>query len=197
MIEAAGDGQEELHGRGGVAVFANAAKGALRALELDVAWRLLAASAIDPEVTDRAQRLAATFASRGPLQDTDTASISDQAGWTTGLIAQRLDVVDAALAYATVPTDRIRLLVLAADAMEASSAATQTSGGPGSKYREFRDKLVKEAQCDGKPEAVSARILLLLNEARDRAPITHGTSTAPDAVVADAADRLARKHSWT
>ncbi|MFI6163904.1 hypothetical protein ACIA59_28635 [Micromonospora haikouensis] len=182
---------------GGDLPLLNAAMNALRTLELDVAWRLLAASAIDPAVSDKAQQLAATFASRRPLRDTIPVAASDRASWTTRLIAARLGLVDAALAYATSPSDRIRLLVLAADALEASVAATQTGGRPGAKYGEFREKLVKEAKADGKAAAGSARVLLLLNEARDRAPITHGTSADPDAIVADAADQLAAKHSWT
>lgn len=183
---------------GGDLPLLDAARGALRALELDVAWRLLAASAIDRSVTDQARQLADTFASREPLAS--LAPISDHASWTTGLIVQRLEVVEAALAYAEEPADRIRLLVLAADALEASIAAAPTIGELeakyrplGGKYRKFRDGWSKEARRQGGPEAASARILLLLNRARDRAPITHGTGTDPDAVVADAADRLVAK----
>lgn len=176
---------------GGDLPLLTAAKGALCALELDVVWRLLAASAIDEKITEKARRLADTFASRGPLRDMDPAPGFERASWTTHVITQRLELVNAALAYANAPADRIRLLVLAADALEASIAATQTSGRRGRKYTEFRDKLDLEAKIGDTPKAAAARILLLLNEARNRAPITHGTSTHPDAVVADAADRLA------
>ncbi|MBF9129152.1 hypothetical protein I0C86_09200 [Plantactinospora sp. S1510] len=190
---------------GGDLPLLNAAKKALHTLELDVAWRLLAASAIHPEITNNVRRLADTFASRTPLQDTASTSASDRTSRTMDLIAARLELVSAALAHATTPASQIHLLVLAADAMEASVAAgperqqpgERNQSRPGEKYRHFRDGLRKDAQRHDKPEAVPARILLLLNEARDRAPITHGTRPNPDDVVADAADHLAARWQLT
>lgn len=192
---------------GGDRPLLNAAKGALRALELDVAWRLLAASAIDPAVTNQARQLADTFASRRPPASVLGKSGVDQETWTTKLITQRLEVVEAALAHAAAPADRIRLLVLAADAMEASIAAVQTqkrrrpiagqddvtlkrrNGNFGKFKRQLRD----EVERAGEPVVGSAQILLLLNHARNRAPITHGTKKNPDAVVREAAGHQAIK----
>ncbi|MFF0097749.1 hypothetical protein ACFYO8_00315 [Micromonospora sp. NPDC005257] len=169
-----------------------AARRALQSLELDVAWRLLAASAIDRTVIEKARQLADAFACRGPLGGNEGPAASGHAGdWKMGMIAQRLELVEAALSYAE--ADQIRLLVLAADAMEASVGATQTSGPAGLKYRQFREALQEVAARRDRPEALPERVLLLLNHARDRAPITHGNETDPDAVVAEAAHQLAVK----
>jgi hypothetical protein len=170
-----------------------AARETLQTLELDVSWRLLAASGIDPDVTEDTRQLAAAFASRHPAGATPAP---DPAG-TTGRIAQRLALVHAALAHVTTSADRIRLLVLAADVLEASIAAMQppTCQRRDSFYKQFRRELQKIARGPEGPPAQSARTLLLLNKARDRAPITHGTETDPDSVVAQAADVLARKWS--
>ena len=183
---------------GGDIPLLEAAQRALRVLELDVAWRLLAASAIDAEITDKARRLASAFACRQPLCDAqwpepDPAPTPDLADRATGMIIQRLALVNEALTYATTTADWIRLLVLAADVMEASIAATRTCGKLGEKYRKFRERLHKRASQRGIPDAKAARILLLLNGARDAAPITHGTETDPNEFVADARSRLATK----
>ncbi|MFV2088367.1 hypothetical protein [Micromonospora sp. LOL_021] len=166
-----------------------AAERALRSLELDVAWRLLAASAIGEDVTDRARLLADAFASRQPPDGSSDTS------WTTGLVVQRLELVRAALVDATTPAAHIRLLVLAADALEASIAATNPGDHRGTTYGKFRIGL-KDNEIAGQDmaRAWSAHILLLLNRARDRAPITHGTETTADAVITEAADDHARKH---
>ncbi|WP_434740707.1 hypothetical protein [Micromonospora sp. SH-82] len=175
-----------------------AAKGALHNLELDVAWRLMAASAIDTKATDNARMLADTFASRDGVRNDhrgqrQRASDANSTHRTTGMIAQRLTLVRAALTHAATPPERIRLLVLAADAMEASIAARKRSGVSALDYRDVRGEWrCVAARRDG-PQAVAAQILLLLNTARDRAPITHGTKTDPDAVVAEAAHALATK----
>ncbi|WP_050765039.1 hypothetical protein [Salinispora tropica] len=185
----------------------NAAKGALRALELDVAWRLLAASAIDPAVTNQARQLADTFASRRSPTGVLEKSGVDQETWTTKLITQRLEVVEAALAHAAAPADRIRLLVLAADAVEASIAAVQTQKRrrpiagrddvtrrrQNGNFGKFKNQLRDEVERAGEPEVGSAQILLLLNQARNRAPITHGTTNDPDAVVREAVGHQAKK----
>ncbi|MFI9531141.1 hypothetical protein [Micromonospora rosaria] len=172
-----------------------AAERALRSLELDVAWRLLAASAIGEEPTDRARRLADTFASRQPPRyprQPNTTHAPPRS--TTGMIVQRLELVENALATATAPADRIRLLVVAADAMEASVAATETGQNKGRAYANFRKDLRKKIKEEDRPKAWPALILDLLNEARDRAPITHGTKTTADIVVVDAAENRARNH---
>lgn len=183
---------------GGDVPLLDAAKRALYALELDVAWRLLAASAIEDEVVEKARRLADAFASRGSVPDVSSARGDDRAEWTTNLLVQRLEMVHAALAHATTTADRIRLLVLAADVVNASIEAAAPGRSTGAAYRGFRKGLERELSRNngtngvGTPQAVAARILLLLNAARDQAPITHGTGTDPDAVVADRADDLAR-----
>lgn len=189
---------------GGDRPLLNAAKGALRALELDVAWRLLAASAIGPTVTNQARQLADTFASRRPPA-ASFGKLVDEESWTKKLITQRLEMVEAALAHATDPADHIRLLVLAADAMEASIAAirTQQRRRPitgrddvtcrkkNGNFDRFKSKLRQEAEQTGGPEVGPAQILLLLNKARDRAPITHGADRNPDAVVREAVNHQA------
>ncbi|ASW55504.1 hypothetical protein CIK06_16965 [Plantactinospora sp. KBS50] len=103
---------------GGDLPLLHAARASLHNLELDVAWRLLAASAIGSGVADETRRLADAFASRQPLTDGDQGT-----GWGRGMIAERLELVDDALGHVTSPEARIRLLVLAADAMEASVKA--------------------------------------------------------------------------
>ncbi|GAA0743595.1 hypothetical protein Drose_15110 [Dactylosporangium roseum] len=186
-----------------------AAREALNNLELDVAWRLLAASAIDPAITDNAHRLAAAFASRNPNPNRhdrwpspDPAPTSDRTGRTRRMAVQRLELVNATLAQTTNPADRIRLLVLAADTLEASIAAappttrppangTAPRQRPGATYRKFRKDLGDVAKLRTR-EAHAARILLILNKARDHAPITHGAHPDPDTVVADATDALTR-----
>lgn len=192
---------------GGDRPLLNAAKGALRALELDVAWRLLAASGIGPTVTNLARQLADTFASRRLPAGSFGRPGIDEGSWTTNLITQRLEMVEAALAYATDPADHIRLLVLAADAMEASIAAIPTQQGPQSitdqnkvtgwrgngDFRKFKDMLCDEARRVGESEVGPAQILLLLNKARDRAPITHGADRNPDAVVREAVGHQAKE----
>ncbi|MDG4771538.1 hypothetical protein [Solwaraspora sp. WMMD792] len=172
-----------------------AAERALRSLELDVAWRLLAASAIGKTVTDQARRLADAFASRQPPDGRrQTAASATDTSWTKGLAVQRLELVHAALDQATTQAARIRLLVLAADALEASIAATNPKDTKGGTYRKFRDDLRDSKIKDrGMTQAWPAHILLLLNRARDRAPITHGTGTTADAVIAEAADAHAQK----
>ncbi|WFE27986.1 hypothetical protein O7623_01905 [Solwaraspora sp. WMMD791] len=172
-----------------------AAERALLSLELDVAWRLLAASAIGADVTDQARRLADAFASRQPPDGRRQASASaTDTSWTKGLAVQRLELVHAALDQATTQAARIRLLVLAADALEASIAATNPKDTKGGTYRKFREDLRDNKIKDrGVAQAWPAHILLLLNRARDRAPITHGTATAADAVIAEAADAHAQK----
>src|SRR5687768_5818144 len=99
----------------------------------------------------------------------------------------------------------MRILVLAADTLETSIAAApnQTTpagrsprrgarpgAGAGAKYQEFRDDLSRIARLRSR-DAHAARILLILNHARDHAPITHGSHDNPDTVVADATDQLA------
>lgn len=180
---------------GGDLPLLKAAQKALSALELDVAWRLLAASAIDPEITQKGRWLATAFASRQPLRATqwpqpDLAPTADLDGRTTGMIVQRLALVYESLTCAMTSADRIRLLVLAADVVEASIAATQKRGRPGAKYGEYRKRWDDLARRCDTPMAGPARILLMLNGARDAAPITHGTLIDPDELVADVASRL-------
>ncbi|ROO60912.1 hypothetical protein EDC02_2831 [Micromonospora sp. Llam0] len=172
-----------------------AAERALRSLELDVAWRLLAASAIGGNVTDQARRLADAFASRQPPDGRrHTPPSATDASWTKGLAVQRLELVHAALDEATTQAARIRLLVLAADALEASIAATNPKDNKGGTYRKFREDLRDNKIKDrDMAQAWPAHILLLLNRARDRAPITHGTETTADAVTAEAADAHAQE----
>ncbi|MFY1637868.1 hypothetical protein ACN27F_32110 [Solwaraspora sp. WMMB335] len=171
-----------------------AAERALRSLELDVVWRLLAASAIGKDVTDQARRLADAFASRQPPDgDRQTPVSAADTSWTKGLAVQRLELVHAALDEATTPAARIRLLVLAADALEASIAATKPDDNRDGTYGKFRQDLAKNINGQNMAQAWPAHILLLLNRGRDHAPITHGTGTTADAVIAEAADEHAQK----
>lgn len=180
-----------------------AAQEALHSLELDVAWRLLAASAIDPTVTDQARRLAAAFACRDPMNPDQWPASDDSPpnlhGRTWGMAAQRMALVKNALARAATPADRTRLLVLAAGALEASIAASNPGQrSPGAEYRKFRDELRKRVrQHRGTREAENALVLLLLDEARNQAPITHGSAPDPDTAIADAIAFLTKKHSLT
>ncbi|WP_405107997.1 hypothetical protein OG559_25410 [Micromonospora sp. NBC_01405] len=170
-----------------------AAEQALRSLELDVAWKLLAASAIGKEITGKVRRLANTFASRKPPHDDQSEA---GPGWTTGLVVQRLELVEAALATETAPAQRIRLLVLAADCVNASFAAAPPKPGVSQEkaYGQFCKELEEIVRRKGTPEAWSALVLLVLRTARNRAPVTHGTGTAADAVVTKAAETLARQY---
>ncbi len=173
-----------------------AAQQALQALELDVAWRLLAASAIDQAVTDNARRLADAFASRNPESYArrprpGPASARDLHAQTIGMVNQRLALVHTALAGRG-GSDAIRLLVLAADAMEASIAATQTGGRPGAKYCVWKKRWREVARQHETTQARWAQILLLLGLARDRAPITHGDEPCPETVIADAVAHLTK-----
>lgn len=175
-----------------------AAQEALHSLELDVAWRLLSASAIDLKVTDQARRLAAAFACRDPMntdqwpEPADLVSPPDLHGRTQGMAAQRMALVKEALACAHTEADRIRLLVLAAGALEASIAGSNPQRKRrGTEYGDFRKKLCQHVhQHRGTRGAEDALVLLLLNEARNQAPITHGD--APDSVtaIADAIEFL-------
>lgn len=168
-----------------------AAQQALQTLELDVAWRLLAASAIDRKIVDDARRLADRFASR---KDADASPGTDgEINQTLTLVNQRLALVATALEkQGRGDADAIRLLVLAADVMEASIAATQTGGQPGEKYRQRRKQWQQLANGDT-ADAHAARILLLLNETRNRAPVTHGTNPRPTGMIDEAMGCLRNK----
>lgn len=170
-----------------------AARQALQMLELDVAWRLLAASAIDRKIVDDARRLADRFASRLD-PDTPPGVINTFAQrLTCGMVNQRLKLVATVLEQpGRENADVIRLLVLAADVMEASIAATQVGGQPGEKYRQLRKKWQQLAEGDT-AYARAARILLLLNETRNRAPVTHGTNPRPKGMIDEAMGRLRNK----
>jgi len=175
-----------------------AARKALSALELDVAWRLLAASAADRDFVERVRQFGTVFASRHPDDEDQWRDIHGVTvphgllGRTLGMAAQRIALVQAVLARKTERADRIRLLVLAADVLEASIAATRPADHSGARYREFRDGL-KSAATGHASTAGPARVLLLLNDARDKASITHGTEDDPDAVVEQQAARLAKE----
>jgi len=180
---------------GGDLPLLRAAKESLKSLELDVAWRLLEASAIDLEVTDKAQRLANAFASRPSERHIDPASDPNRDAWSKGLITQRLELINAVCAETAGPRDQIRLIVLAADILEASIAASDPNrkGGKSSdKWKKFLKLLDEGAKSHADPRERSARILLLLREARNKAPVTHGTKSDLRGMMADVVDRLAR-----
>jgi hypothetical protein len=179
-----------------------AARQALQSLELDVAWRLLAASGIADTEGETARRLAAAFTCRAPMdpdQWPDPAPTADLHGRTLGMAAQRLDLVRGAGEGAD-PADQVRLLVLAGGALEVSVAAEGRLSCRGKKaYPGFREELEASVKVDG---PVSGRvspemILLLLNQARDRASITHGNAGEADQAVAQAAGELVEQLSLT
>jgi hypothetical protein len=175
-----------------------AARQALESLELDVAWRLLAASGLAATDGETARRLAAAFTCRAPMDADqwpvvlpDPAPTADPVGRTLGVAAQRLALVRDVCAKTESSAERVRLLVLAAGALEVSAAASNPQGKRKENYRAYRDWL--EECAGGSDRPGSARVLLLLNEARDRASITHGPADDPDHAVAQAADELAKK----
>ncbi|MFV2011265.1 MULTISPECIES: hypothetical protein [unclassified Micromonospora] len=89
------------------------------------------------------------------------------------------------------PDGRRQASASAADALEASIAATNPKDTKGGTYRKFREDLRDNKIKDrGMAQAWPAHILVLLNRARDRAPITHGTATTADAVIVEAAAAL-------
>jgi hypothetical protein len=169
-----------------------AAREALDHLEPDVAWRLLAASAIDPDTTERARQFANVVASREPDREDgwlhpDPAITSDPIGRSRHMAVQRLELVNYVLSRTTDPAERIRLLVLAADVLETSIANEPNEIKKRKRYLKFRNWLRNQIGT-----LRAARVLLILNRARDQAPITHGSVVDPDTVVANATDDLAR-----
>ena len=169
-----------------------AARQALQMLELDVAWRLLAASAIDRKIIDDARRLADRFASRLD-PDTPPGVINTFAQrLTCGMVNQRLKLV--------------------ATVLEQPGARMRTSSGcwcwPLTSWRRRSPPPrlgVNPARSTGScgrsgsnwPKATAyaraARILLLLNETRNRAPVTHGTNPRPKGMIDEAMGRLRNK----
>ncbi|WP_320064281.1 hypothetical protein [Micromonospora sp. RTGN7] len=176
-----------------------AAAQAMRTLELDVAWRLLDASAIGEEITRDARRLADSFASRKPLCDEDKPqTVETRRGWTKGRVVQRLELVEAALASTTAPAQCIRMLVLAADCVEASFAAAAAAVGknPRIAYSNFFQSVLEEKWQRGGPrEAWSALIFFVLRKARNGAPVAHGGRMVADEVVAEAAKSMVEHRS--
>jgi hypothetical protein len=184
-----------------------AAREAVETLELDVAWRLLEASSHAHTLGEPCRRLAAAFACRNPQDgkewphSPDPAPSATRLGRSLGMAAQRLRLVRDACARAKSPAEVVRYLVLAAGTVEVSVRdAGITPGIPSSKafgdYRRNLERIAREPRTRPR-HAEAAQVLLILNTARDRAPVTHGPGNDPDTAVRRAVADLTTTWSAT
>ncbi|MBI1758225.1 MAG: hypothetical protein HYR62_03225 [Actinobacteria bacterium] len=180
-----------------------AARESVHALELDAAWRLLAATSVASTLGARCHRLATAFACRAPDSAQGwpaelPAPSPDRRDRTVGMMADRLRLVrhahQAVVAHGAAAGDDVRLLVLGACAVEVSVGQVDNDV-PGRRAQpNFRDGLERIAAGAPRNRATqAARVLLVLNEARDRAPVTHGQHPDPNAAVQRATADLAAK----
>jgi len=191
-----------------------AARHAIGTLELDVAWRLLAACGGCEELEDRCHRLATAFtcraagdATRWPAADAPAGGVVPAGGTGTltgralGLVGDRLRLLRESLRRAIdegstardpdrVLAQKVRHLVLAAAVVEKSFSRSRpdlTGQDAKNGYNGWRCRTIQNA--DDPREADAATVLAVVNQARNDAPITHGRSQDPDALV----EGIARK----
>lgn len=175
-----------------------AALEAVAALELDAAWRLLMATSLAGTAGVRCQELATAFACREPDRPELWPEPLRREPFTgyervLPMMADRLRLVHhvhTSPGRPVPPGASARFLVLAASAVEASvGEATTVPGHLAS--RRFHDQLTDLGHGDPcRPGTIAARVLWLLNAARDQAPVTHGRDPDPDAAVAAARGHL-------
>ncbi|MDQ1294095.1 MAG: hypothetical protein QG608_1978, partial [Actinomycetota bacterium] len=179
-----------------------AAHHAIETLELDVAWRLLAACGGHTDLEDRCQRLATAFTCRGVLEspwpsigDEEATGNSDLpvnavVGRTRGLASDRLRLVQESLRQAIaageaaedpdrVISQKIRYLVLAAAVVERSDNAF----GPARKASGQRKQKSSSKLESAEEKAGANMVKEILRVCRNDAPIMHGTFQDPDALV--------------
>jgi hypothetical protein len=179
---------------GGDLALLEAAREALEGLELDVAWRLLAGSAIPPADVEDARLLADAFGCRPPFLSGGPSHGAAVGGRALRMAAQRLAMVRDACDQSADMADRVRFLALAGGALEVSASGEgRKSSTDKNAYTCYREALEAEASGaeTGRGRKASSRVLLLLNEARDGASITHGPAGDGDQAVAAAVDSLA------
>ncbi|MGF1647457.1 MAG: hypothetical protein ACFCVF_11155 [Kineosporiaceae bacterium] len=190
---------------GGDRPLLHAARGCLESLELDVAWRLLAATCTTDGLAERCRGLADAFACREPGEAhtwPERFRGAPVESRTVGLLAQRLTLVAAG--HRLLPADVgdgavFRMLVLAGTAIEVSAA----EGLDGVEAREKAKRAFwaphRELENDRQPESMSARSLLVVRRVRNRTPLTHPPTNlqSPDALVAAKAADLGLAHLTT
>jgi hypothetical protein len=203
---------------GGNAPMLIAARHSIESLELDVAWRLLAACGGCSDLENRCRRLIGAFVCRsidelGLWPAIDDGQISEQQcrketknpitdttlpPHTLSLAATRIQLIGEALSAVGrdgspdhVIAQKIRCLVLAAAVVEKSVAmASPELQGQDAKKRYNNWLCEISAKSDDPRKADAATVLKMLNRSRNQTPITHGTFADPDTLVHDIAKKL-------